>query len=126
MPDSFYYAHVKVFKASKTVGPDPSTSASMCEEAFMTACQQLWSCVKADFLMHFGFCADRRGGPAMAWAWGCLCQGGKTSYLLIGYTGQKTSIMVVHGMCCTKFVTLVKSYSGRWGTMGGLFAPSDF
>lgn len=75
------YAHVKVFKASKAVGPAPSTSASMCEEAFMSACQQLWSCVKPDFLMHIGLCVDRRGGPATAWAWGCLCKGGKTSFL---------------------------------------------
>lgn len=76
--DAFQLLRACKSSASSAAGlrTDPSTSASMCEEAFMSACRQLWSCVKPDSLMHIGsWCC---GGLATAWAWGFLRPGSKT------------------------------------------------
>lgn len=127
--DAFQLLRACKSSTSSAVGlridPPFSTSASMCEEAFMSACQQLWSCVKLDSLMHIGWSADLLLGSGLGLGLGLgsgLGLGGWLSRqqdftFWLGYTGQNTSIFV-HGMCCTKFVTLVQSRSGRWGTMG--------
>lgn len=46
-----------------------------------------------------------------------VCFQAVTFCLLIGYPGQKTTRLIVHGMCCTKFGISVSS--SRWGYNGG-------
>lgn len=78
--------HVKVPAVLLNWGLTP-VHLQVCEEAFMSACQQLWSCVKLDFLMHIGSSTDCCG-LALAWVWGWLSRQQDFTFWL-GILGRK-------------------------------------